>query len=320
MALNEHERKIQDIFFQHYWGERNRVENNQTAFAYYTTAETAYNIIKNKEIWMRNIITMNDYKEFEYGRECLKDALELSNEGAGFKASLNGVFPNLFESTYQHFKSWSLGIKHDTYITCFSEHEPHNKLGRLSMWRAYGGSAGIAIVFKSNAFFNITLDGVDLSSVAYLSHERIAAEIEKVTLAVNHNRDFVASLSEEIVSNTLFAMFRFAALCNKHPGFEEEKEWRLVASPLIYPSSNLKQEIEVVKSTPQKVIKLKLQNDPTNHSQEIEFSALMEKIIISPCQFPNIVFQSLVQALSDIGIEDAGHLIEVSDIPYRQPN
>lgn len=320
MALNEQQIKIHEIFFPHYLKERNRIENGQTAFAYYTTAETAYKIIKNREIWMRNIITMNDYKEFEYGRECLKDALN-SKLGDEFKKTLNNMLPNLFDDTYQNFKAWSPGIKSDTYITCFSEHDPiKNRLGRLSMWRAYGGNTGVAIIFKANSLLNANLNEIVLSSVAYFTHEEISTKLGEITSAIEQNKKFISNLDPDSVKNTLFEMFRFASLCNKHPGFEEEKEWRLVSTPMIYSSSNLKQEVEIVKGIPQKVIKLGLHDNLANNSPEFEFSALIQKIIIGPCQFPNVIFQSLCNSLTNIGVNSPHEIIEISEIPYRQPN
>ena len=39
------------------------------------------------------------------------------------------------------------------------------------------------------------------------------------------------SLGRETVSASAFNMLRFAVLCTKHPGFLEEREWRIIASP-----------------------------------------------------------------------------------------
>ena len=61
---------------------KNNYKNADKYFAYYTTADTAYKIIKNKEIWMRNSSLLNDYKEVKFGDEMVRRVLfdELKDE------------------------------------------------------------------------------------------------------------------------------------------------------------------------------------------------------------------------------------------------
>lgn len=41
-------------------------------FVHYTSAENGINIIKNKEIWLRNVRCMNDFSEVEHGMSVLQ--------------------------------------------------------------------------------------------------------------------------------------------------------------------------------------------------------------------------------------------------------
>ena len=56
---------LNEIFFPHHIRQLKRVEKNKTNFVHYTNAETTFKLIKNQEIWLRNVAVMNDYREFE---------------------------------------------------------------------------------------------------------------------------------------------------------------------------------------------------------------------------------------------------------------
>lgn len=71
-----------DIFFSHSAAARERAIENGGRFAYYTTAATAHQIVKNQELWMRNAAVMNDFTEVAHGLQCLIWA------AAGFKDTL----------------------------------------------------------------------------------------------------------------------------------------------------------------------------------------------------------------------------------------
>src|SRR5262245_18580599 len=103
---------------------------------------------------MRNTTTMNDYMEVEHGFECLNAAYK-AVLGNSFNAALDGCFPSLAEDVTNSFNAWLPGICSDTYVTCVSEHSPvEDQHGRLSMWRAYGGQAGVALVFNGAVMFS----------------------------------------------------------------------------------------------------------------------------------------------------------------------
>jgi hypothetical protein len=63
---------------------------------YYTTADTATSILRNRQIWMRSTTTMNDYMEVEHGFECL-DAAYKAEAGNIFNEALKTCFPGLAE-------------------------------------------------------------------------------------------------------------------------------------------------------------------------------------------------------------------------------
>jgi hypothetical protein len=116
-----------------------KVQKQGGRFAYYTSADTAYRIIKNREVWMRSTRTMNDFMEVEHGIDCVRGALG-SSEGKQFADAINAHFPNLFDEVRHPYTAWIPGFQADTFVTCVSEHAPvDDQYGRLSMWLAYGG-------------------------------------------------------------------------------------------------------------------------------------------------------------------------------------
>ena len=147
-------------------------------FAYYTTSETAFNIIKNKEIWMRNVTTMNDYMEVKHGLTCLQSAYAQKSLNDRFTALIDSCHPGLTAETENMFSAWLTAIQNDTYITCLSEHlDGEDKHGRLSMWRAYGGRSGVALILNSDVILGESdILGATSSPVAYKDEAGVAFE------------------------------------------------------------------------------------------------------------------------------------------------
>lgn len=306
-----------EIFFPHHNRQLKRIKDEQVNFVHYTNAETAFKIIKNQEIWLRNVAVMNDFREFEHGKECLVNLLDDSEEGQALKNIFNVINPDIFDKVYSDFKNCGPFIKDDFYISCFSEHKnKDNDIGKLSMWRAYGGNSGVAIVFKQDFFSEIyTNYGLDFSSVAYLNQDELKQEINHLAITISSNIEQIKSLSTKDLSFYLFNIFRFSALCNKHIGFDEEKEWRLIAIA----SQNIKndlisQEIETISGIPQNILKVRLKGIALDN---LVFKDMIHKVIIGPCLYPWIIRNSIATALRDIGITDPENIIHISNIPLR---
>jgi hypothetical protein len=149
---------------------------NGGRFAYYTTAEVAARILTSQEIWMRNATVMNDFLEISHGLECLRAAYK-GPAGVVLKRVLNTAFPGLPEEIEELFDSWLLTMQVDTYLTCVSEHRvEENRRGRLSMWRAYGGATGVAIIMNGAAMFSPSNALRAYSSPVFYADERAFAE------------------------------------------------------------------------------------------------------------------------------------------------
>lgn len=225
--------KIRQIFFPYALSMTNAVRERPSRFVYYTTAETACRILQNQELWLRSPSTMNDFLEVEHGIDCLKFAYH-SESGKTFVKALDAIFPGLCEESVDYFEKWLPHIRQSTYITCFSEHlDEEDDHGRLSMWRAYGGKAGVALVINGGVMF-MENDAVGLivSPVAYWSQQQVETHLAKITEHVAAEQEFIGGLGRDYLTTIVFQMFRSATLCTKHPGFAEEREWRVIAFPL----------------------------------------------------------------------------------------
>ena len=287
-------------------------------FAYYTTADTATRLLRGRQVWMRSTTAMNDYMEVDHGFECLRAAYN-NEPGKAFNSALDTCFPGLPDEVRELFNGWLPQIRYDTYITCVSEHLPaEDRHGRLSMWRAYGGQTGVAIVLNGGVMFGASdALGAYSSPVAYKTPGEFASDFAAIADRIGAAAGYVRTVDRNTVKNFAFSMLRFAVLCTKHPGFHEEREWRVVATPAMHPSPLVKSEVEVVRGIPQVVLKIDLQNHPDQGLVGLALPELLERIIIGPCEFPLVILRAFHQLLREAGIQDAEQKVIVSDIPLR---
>jgi hypothetical protein len=263
---------------------------------------------------------MNDYMEVEYGFECLHAAWGRSEPGNPVYRAIESCFPGLYQEVSDYFNAWLPEIRGNTYITCVSEHSPdEDPTGRLSMWRAYGGEAGVALVLNGAVMFSETdVLHAYSSPVAYLGRDEFATDFQEVARNIEGEASYIRTLDRKAVKNLLFNMLRFAVLCTKHPGFKEEREWRVVASPAMHPSEFLLPSVEVVRGTPQTVLKIDLKNHPGQGLFGLALPELLDRIIIGPCEFPQVIFEAFRRLLNDAEVPEPSAKIFVSDIPLRQ--
>jgi hypothetical protein len=317
-GFSDQQMRLFGIFFPHASKRSLAALNSGQRFVYYTSAETAANILRGSEVWMRKSSLMNDYREVEHGFDCLKRAY--NNNRPRLQAVFDGMFPGFCGKLERLFDGWLPIFRTDTYITCVSEHEAsEDQHGRLSMWRAYGGAAGVAIVFQGGPFLRPS-DALKAhtSPVAYLNDERFNREFTALIDSVESNRDFVQSLGDQLVLNNIFAAFRYAVLCTKHPGFHEEREWRIIYSPSYQKSDRIVSAIVSINGTPQSICKLPLKDVPEEGLIGLKLPDLIERVIIGPSKFPSGIHDALLALLTEAGVENPVSKIIVSDLPLRQ--
>lgn len=288
-------------------------------FVHYSSAEAAVGMLTNAEVWMRKASCMNDFMEIEHGLQCLFYAYN-AEAGEPIRKCLEAVFPGICEELHEPFNNWIPSFKGDTYLTCLSEHDDdEDEIGRLSMWRAYGGSTGTALVLNNAPFLSPSNVLKAYSSpVAYLSPDEFRDELFIVASQIADNASYFQLLGREQFRDLLFHIFRFSVLCTKHPGFREEREWRIVHSPSIERSEKLKPDVKVIRGIPQSIMKIPLEDFPDEGFTGAAIPSLVNRIIIGPSMYPSAMREAFVILLQNAGVEDAEDKVWISRIPLRQ--
>lgn len=310
---------LTEIFMPHYVGAVKAMVARSGRFVHYTTAETATSILKNKQVWMRNAALMNDYSEIEHGVGCINEALNGPN-GKVFTNLLDSIKPGAFDSIREAHKKIITFSKSETFLLCVSEHlNEEDELGRLSMWRAYGGHSGIAIVMNMEAFFSPS-DALTVysSPVVYADPLSFQFAFDQVVASVSKNIAYLKTLDADVVMATVFRMMVFASLSIKHPGFAEEREWRLIKAPPFGNSSHIQKTIEVVRGIPQRVTKFKLEDIPAENLTGLDIPKLIDRVIVGPTNHPYEIAQTMRELLYNAGVPNPIDRVVISSIPLRQ--
>jgi len=328
--------KLESIFMPHARKQRDEIYKKQTGFeagvstepirfVHYTSAEAALSIIKSKRIWMRNTTCMTDYREVQHGFEILQKFFSDKSKTGAFVAALDVCVPGAAMEAINLFNQWwqtipSHNIQLNTYITSISEHDPKEDLhGRLSMWRAFGGStARVALVIKLPWFSGgAEALNVIFSPVAYLTEGEAHEVIQTVIKNIGMNCDFLRSIDRQTIVGTVFTMLRAGVVCLKHEGFREELEWRAIYSPTLHPSPSMQSSTEVIGGVPQSVYKFPLDGNVSPDLGELDIARIFDRLIIGPSPYPWVMYQAFVDALTKTGVSGAEKLVFISGIPIR---
>jgi len=317
--------KMESIFMPYARRHRDAALKNGIRFVHYTSAEAALSIIRSKRVWMRNAVCMADYREIQHGFDILSGFFSDKSKLDSFVSALDmrapGVALKAMNLFYEWWKPGPHSIPLNTYIASISEHDDDEDfLGRLSMWRAFGGNATtrVAFVFKLPGFTEAG-DALKVlfSPVAYLTEEQAQGVIAEVVRNIGQNCDFLKSVDSQIVLNTVFNMLLAGVTCLKHRGFHEEREWRAIYSPKLRPSDLMESSTEVVSGVPQRVYKLPLDEKASPTLVDLDLSRLFDRLIIGPSPYPWPIYDSFTTELEKAGVKDSHDRVWISNIPIR---
>lgn len=314
--ISDTDQKLYSIFMPQYVERVSKIAENNQKLVHYTSAATALSILKNKEIWMRNARCMNDFSEVRYGIELftrfrqMTEEYDLLKKVWGKKA---GVFEEAFSRAIQAFDEWS----NSTYICCFSEHEAEeDQLGRLSMWRGYGTDCGVAMVLRPNSFAVRNNDfQIYTTPVEYLTKKKFKTYLLEFRRRIEAAKSFIEALPDRDIEKWTAIMIKAAVVSIKHPGFKEEREWRVIADMNF--CQGLKLDTIAVNGIPQLVMKLPLTAEIENNRKGFSIPANLDHLIIGPTPYPAVIAKALAEELAKCGVTDPLKKITVSAIPYR---
>jgi Protein of unknown function (DUF2971) len=286
-------------------------------FVHYTSADAALKIIQDKRVWMRNTVCMSDYTEVKHGFTILNNYFSNDIKTNAFKAALERCAPGATNEAINLFNQWWGNIQLQTYITSISEHLIDEDLhGRLSMWRAFGANqTRVAIVFNIPWHSDGALElNLNFSPVAYLTEEEAHTVIDDVTRNIDVNCEFLKTIDHQKIVNQIFQMLLTSVTCLKHPCFKEEREWRAIYSPHIFPSSSMEFSTEVIGEIPQIVYKIPLDKKIPKLA-DLDFALLFDRLIIGPTQYPAPMMAAFINTLINAGVQQP--LVLSSGIPLR---
>jgi hypothetical protein len=124
-------------------------------------------------------------------------------------------------------------------------------------------------------------------------------------------------LGKQPVFNWIFEVFKNIVFCVKHPGFKEEREWRVIYNPVYSKSEHIKSSIEVIAGIPQKVYKIPLKDIPDANFAGASIPDFIDRIIIGPNEHQTVLKNAFKELLLEAGCKDVDHLIYCSGIPLR---
>jgi len=311
--------KLTSIFFPEIQDDLNRASSGEIQFVHYTSAEAAASIIQNKEVWLRNTQGMNDYSEVQHGLDCLIKAYRNDDPRNRLKPILEEIYPGSVKKLEAMFNGWAPHFLDDTYIACISEHLPdEDQYGRLSMWRAYGRNRAVAILLNTEALFD---EGEPLkatiSKVSYWDSAKFMEEFFSFSDRMENNIPFLRSLDENTVLHYIFTLFQHLTINVKHPGFKEEREWRISYTPVYRKSDIMTSKIVSIGGMPQEVHIIPLRKYSEDSDSGATIAELVKKIILGPNDDQNLLKKTFIKLLRNAGCEEPEMKIHASGIPLR---
>ncbi len=294
--------------------------NSNQRFVHYTSAEAAMKIISQREIWMRSTLVMNDYSEVRYGVE--RVAAFMTSEEARpcweiFEKSKAGSADE-FKKSYD---AWVHDLETNTYVTCLSEHDStEDEIGRLSMWRNYAGGTGVAMVINGHVMMRFS-DALNAYThpVLYLTDDELLSEFSATLKNIVENADFVAAMTHEHRTSYLFGLLHSFAYSLKHPGFHEEREWRVVYRPNFEKSKYITSDVSSVGGVPQMIYRIPLRDLPEENFFGLNPDALLDRLIIGPTEHPLAMGDAFAELLRRADVQNPRLKIRFSNMPVRIP-
>ena len=199
---------------------------------HYTSLESFFRIIETRSLRAWRAELSNDAAEMSVAADVVRAVLAENETRALLPADIIQMIVELLEKE-----------EIVTLVTCFTEPRPDRGDGLLpadilSMWRAYASFGdGVAIHFDGDRVKQLAanaqgaLTDCRLLKVIYRPEKQIALARRAIQLAVPGIIQNIPEQSESWITWAAVAIAKelssFAAMF-KHPGFEEENEWRLV--------------------------------------------------------------------------------------------
>ena len=295
--------------------------NARPLLAHYTTIQTIEQIVKSKQMWCSNPLYMNDIEEVGFGLIEGENAINSSQalSDACGAPERRQIFMQAYGHYSRHYIENHLA---ETYVLCFSCHEPNDNDGLLSMWRGYGGNGnGAAIVIDTAKINVLPTSSLILAHVEYATAQ---ARRDWLVALVTKFSGILAALNLpdeqiHIAASALLDRVKLAALFSNHRGFDEEREWRVVYMRERDPNKVFDPMLSYMTSTRgiEKKLKFKIAYHPGATAEDLCLSKVVDRIILGPTVSSPIAAAAFTRMLAEHGEPDLIPRVVASTIPYR---
>lgn len=323
LSETQTEEVLNETFFR--WGKEREAEvQSGVKFAHYTSAQVAMDILKASDddrcLWLRNAMLMNDFSEIEYGQRLLRLSLTNDQLCEQLKEACNAIHVGILDA-FAILDQEVYAIKRSTYLLSLALHKGVELYqGKLSMWRAYGGTANVCLLLNPEAFMTAqTAYDATISPVDYGGLTSFINGLDEIIKALVTNREQLRQIDPEVVKYNLKFALDVMVLSTKHPGFAEENEWRILhRAQLIPTSTSPPSKIVTVNGIVQKVFYLPMRNIPEHKVLNADINTLLFKLLIGPTPNPDLVWEGFVTLLTENGIANAADKVVACEIPLRR--
>jgi hypothetical protein len=314
------EEEIAETLMPFAWAQFDRVREKSIRFVHYTRAEAALDILQSNCIWMRNATCMNDYGEMKHGLKCLIQVFQ-TDAGASFNEALENCHSGLAAEVDAKFTAAAPSLLEHVFITSVSEHaDDEEAYGRLSMWQSYGSDVGVALVFNNGPFLRESAAlPIYLTPVAYINEEGLGNLIGHIAQRLREKQSLFASMPRGELADWVVRALILTVVSSKHEGFKEEKEWRVVHLPQLWPAieDRLPMEQKSLGGIPQTIFKIPFVDYEAEGFYGVTLPDLIDRIIVGPTQYPTAIRTAFIQALSAAGTKEAHERVHCSDLTLR---
>ncbi len=299
--------------FPNAFSDEKDLSNKDFQLVHYTSAEALVSILRNKSFWLRPTYNMNDYTEVIHGLDFL---IRSYNNGSDFtfRKTINSIFPNKGDDLEKFLNENLHNNKNDIFVGCFSQHKKEEDLfGRLSMWRAYGRGAGVALILNKNFFQLDSSEVLFFSKVKYDDESIFKKEFDQLVENIKKYKEDIRKLGFEGFASMILVYFLIKLSSQKHPGFKEELEWRLIHLPRVFPLKHVLESVHIISNLPQRVYEIDFVKSPF----PVTLDSLIKRVVIGPCKDGLAVYDSILIEMRKAGISEPYKKIVNSTIPLR---
>lgn len=262
---------------------------------HYTDLEGVKGIFTSRTLWLSKFTATNDISEIKLAIEHFQS---FAARKARALATTEGDFLREAAEQLEGFRR--------TNICIASFCEQHDL---LSQWRSYGNDGrGVALGFNTTRLLDVAQrNGLRLLRCVYepAEHERISASLTDMLL--DARRDAPAGDGSALIARFNEVFLGVAPVIKDHR-FGEEREWRLVSSPVAFDHRDI---IAVLKGNQASV---KLTVKLTGDSEAM--SNMIPRVTIGPTLDPH----NVSDAIDVLSQRNGFHIphIGISEIPYRR--